>query len=248
MKLYACGAVCDAAAGRASRRNAYLGATGAGYEPEVVSHRLARPFNCTPRRGAEGERSPPAANRWVPALLLDDGTVIDGSGAIADWGPRQPRVALARGGRGRGLALLAVAAVFELGVPPRGGPAEGQRQERAQADRGKRQQDSDGCRGNHRADSPSAVHSHSWTFAHSADVVHRRVRITPRSQYFVLHHGIPPAARTRQRPANRLGVRVKKRQRERDKRSWTYCAGSIRLDVRRTCSSTRSTSAGAPAS
>ena len=55
-------------------------------------------------------------------------------------GPRQPRVALARGGRGRGLALLArpPAAVFELGVPARGGPAEGQRQERAQADRGKR--------------------------------------------------------------------------------------------------------------
>ena len=35
-------------------------------------------------------------NRWVPTLVLDDGTVIDESHAIVDWAAAEPRVALAR--------------------------------------------------------------------------------------------------------------------------------------------------------
>ena len=29
-------------------------------------------------------------NRWVPTLVLDDGTVIDGSGAIVEWARANP--------------------------------------------------------------------------------------------------------------------------------------------------------------
>jgi hypothetical protein len=29
-------------------------------------------------------------NRWVPTLLLDDGTVIDGSDEIEDWAASNP--------------------------------------------------------------------------------------------------------------------------------------------------------------
>ena len=29
-------------------------------------------------------------NRWVPALLLDDGAVVDGSQAIVDWARANP--------------------------------------------------------------------------------------------------------------------------------------------------------------
>jgi hypothetical protein len=34
-------------------------------------------------------------NRWVPTLVLDDGTVVDGSKEIAAWAAANPAVATA---------------------------------------------------------------------------------------------------------------------------------------------------------
>ena len=82
------------------RRGGYLGTRGtkeagllpdAGHDPELIlSYGLAplpSIFN-----GSSGRRRVQelTGNRWVPTLLLDDGTVIDGSHKIMDWAHANP--------------------------------------------------------------------------------------------------------------------------------------------------------------
>ncbi len=92
MKLYVCygtfklpepgGHVCA---------NAYEALREAGHNPEVVKAyglgRLPRIFNMTKGR-QEVEKL--TGNRMVPTLLLDDGTVIDGSKEIVAWARANP--------------------------------------------------------------------------------------------------------------------------------------------------------------
>ena len=63
----------------------------AGYEPEIIRSyglgMLPSAFNQT-RGRKEVERL--TGNRMVPTLVLDDGTVIDGSHAIVDWARTHP--------------------------------------------------------------------------------------------------------------------------------------------------------------
>jgi len=72
-------------------RNAHKALRDAGYEPEVVrSYGLAvlpKILNATPGR-REVERL--TGNRWVPTLVLDDGTAIDGSHEIVAWSQANP--------------------------------------------------------------------------------------------------------------------------------------------------------------
>jgi hypothetical protein len=71
--------------------NAHRALREAGHDPEVVrSYGLgALPgiFNQT-RGRREVQRL--TGNRWVPTLVLDDGTVVDGSQAIVDWAGTHP--------------------------------------------------------------------------------------------------------------------------------------------------------------
>jgi hypothetical protein len=65
--------------------------TNAGYQPEVVRSYglglLPGVFNQTPGR-REVKRL--TGNHWVPALVRDDGTVIQGSRAIIEWAKSNP--------------------------------------------------------------------------------------------------------------------------------------------------------------
>ena len=74
--------------------NAHRALREAGYEPEVIKSYglgvLPAAFNQTKGR-KEVERL--TGNRWVPTLVLDDGTVIDGSKAIVDWAAAHPAMA-----------------------------------------------------------------------------------------------------------------------------------------------------------
>ena len=63
----------------------------AGYEPEVVkSYGLAPLPDLFNRTRGRREVSELTGDRWVPTLLLEDGTVVDGSRAIADWAGANP--------------------------------------------------------------------------------------------------------------------------------------------------------------
>jgi hypothetical protein len=63
----------------------------AGHEPDVIKSYGFAPlpglFNRTRGRSEVQELT---GNRWVPALVLDDGTVIDGSKEIVDWARANP--------------------------------------------------------------------------------------------------------------------------------------------------------------
>jgi hypothetical protein len=71
--------------------NAYHALKDAGHDPEVVMSYGLAPlpgiFNRTSGRRRVQELT---GNRWVPTLLLDDGTVIDGSHEIVDWARANP--------------------------------------------------------------------------------------------------------------------------------------------------------------
>jgi hypothetical protein len=72
-------------------RNAYNALKAAGHDPDIIrSYGLAplpRWLNATSGR-REVERL--TGNRWVPTLVLDDETVIDGSREIAAWAQANP--------------------------------------------------------------------------------------------------------------------------------------------------------------
>jgi hypothetical protein len=92
MKLYICwGTFAAPRPGGHPCRNAYLALKQAGYEPEIVKSYgaglLPDVFNRTRGRREVSELT---GNSWVPALLLDDGAVIDGARAIVDWAGANP--------------------------------------------------------------------------------------------------------------------------------------------------------------
>jgi hypothetical protein len=93
MKLYICYGTFPAPwrPGGHPCRNAHQALKDAGHNPEVIrSYGLAilpRFLNATQGR-REVERL--TGNRWVPTLVLDDGTVIDGSREIVAWAKAHP--------------------------------------------------------------------------------------------------------------------------------------------------------------
>jgi hypothetical protein len=92
MKLYVCyGTFHSPRPGGHPCGNAYRALRKAGHSPQVVRSYglgvLPRVFNLTSGR-REVERL--TGNRWVPTLVLDDGTVLDGSHEIVDWAAANP--------------------------------------------------------------------------------------------------------------------------------------------------------------
>jgi Glutathione S-transferase, N-terminal domain len=71
--------------------NAYHALTDAGHDPEVTRAYGLGPLpgflNRTPGRR---EVKKLTGNSWVPTLLLDDGTVVDGSHEIIEWANANP--------------------------------------------------------------------------------------------------------------------------------------------------------------
>jgi hypothetical protein len=97
MKLYVCyGTFSSPRPGGHPCGNAYRALRAAGYDPEVKKAyglgMLPAAFNRTSGR-REVERL--TGNRLVPTLVLDDGTVIDGSHEIVDWAKAHPAAASA---------------------------------------------------------------------------------------------------------------------------------------------------------
>ncbi len=92
MKLYVCwGTFPTPRPGGHPCANAFHAVKDAGYEPEVVlSYGFAPlPAFLNRTRGRQ-EVQELTGNRWVPTLVLDDGTVIDGSHEIVRWAQEHP--------------------------------------------------------------------------------------------------------------------------------------------------------------
>jgi hypothetical protein len=98
MKLYVCYGTWKAAPrpGGHPCGTAHQGLVEAGYEPEVIRSYglggLPDLFNNTAGR-REVKRL--TGNHWVPALVTDDGTVVQGSREIAAWAKAHPAQAAA---------------------------------------------------------------------------------------------------------------------------------------------------------
>ena len=96
MKLYVCYGTWSAAPrpGGHPCGNAYHALRDAGHEPDVVRTyglgMLPDALNITPGR-REVKRL--TGSTWVPTLVLDDGTVVDGSTEIIAWAEANPAVA-----------------------------------------------------------------------------------------------------------------------------------------------------------
>jgi hypothetical protein len=92
MKLYVCwGTFQTPRPGGHPCRNAYRALKKAGHDPEIVnSYGLATlPAFMNNTRGRR-EVQELTGNRWVPTLVLDDETVIDGSKEIVAWADANP--------------------------------------------------------------------------------------------------------------------------------------------------------------
>jgi hypothetical protein len=92
VKLYVCwGTFPTVRPGGHPCANAYHALKRAGHEPEVIKSYGFAPlpaiFNATSGR-REVQRL--TGNRWVPTLVLDDGSVVDGSKEIVNWAQRNP--------------------------------------------------------------------------------------------------------------------------------------------------------------
>lgn len=93
MKLYVCYGTfrVPARPGGHPCRNAHEALRDAGHDPDVIRSYglgiLPGFLNATPGR-REVERL--TGNRWVPTLVLEDGTVVDGSGEIMAWAKANP--------------------------------------------------------------------------------------------------------------------------------------------------------------
>jgi hypothetical protein len=93
MKLYVCyGTFPTPRPGGHPCRNAHRALREAGHDPELVRAYglgvLPEIFNLTPGRRAVQRLT---GNRMVPTLLLEDGTVVDGSKQIVQWARNHPR-------------------------------------------------------------------------------------------------------------------------------------------------------------
>lgn len=94
MKLYVCyGLFKSPRPGGHPCRNAHEALREAGYDPQVTKSYglgiLPKAFNMTKGR-QEVERL--TGSRMVPTLVLDDGTVVDGSHEIVAWAKAHPAV------------------------------------------------------------------------------------------------------------------------------------------------------------
>lgn len=92
MKLYICyGTFKSPRPGGHPCRNAYVALRDAGHSPRLIKSYglgfLPKIFNLTPGR-REVERL--TGNSFVPTLVLDDGTVVDGSEQIVAWAKQNP--------------------------------------------------------------------------------------------------------------------------------------------------------------
>ena len=94
MKLYVCYGTWKPAPrpGGHPCGNAYHALKDAGYEPEVKRSYGLGPFPSALNDLTEGRREVKrlTGNYWVPALVADDGTVIQGSRKIIDWAKANP--------------------------------------------------------------------------------------------------------------------------------------------------------------
>jgi glutathione S-transferase len=95
MKLYVCyGLFKSPRPGGHPCRNAHDALHEAGYDPQVVKSYglgiLPKALNMTKGR-QEVERL--TGNRMVPTLVLDDGSVVDGSHEIVAWAQAHPAAA-----------------------------------------------------------------------------------------------------------------------------------------------------------
>ena len=92
MKLYVCwGTFSSPRPGGHPCGNAYRALKSAGHDPQVIkSYGFALlPAALNNTRGRR-EVQQLTGNRWVPTLLLDDQTVIDGSHEIVAWAQANP--------------------------------------------------------------------------------------------------------------------------------------------------------------
>jgi glutathione S-transferase len=94
MELYVCyGVFGTPRPGGHPCRNAYVALREAGHDPRVVKSyglgMLPKALNMT-RGRQEVERL--TGNRMVPTLVLDDGSVIDGSREIVSWAVANPAI------------------------------------------------------------------------------------------------------------------------------------------------------------
>jgi hypothetical protein len=93
MKLYVCYGTWNSGPrpGGHPCGTAYHALKDAGYEPEVIK---SYGLGCLPdvfnRTSGRREVKRLTGNNWVPALVLDDGTVIQGSQRIAEWSQANP--------------------------------------------------------------------------------------------------------------------------------------------------------------
>jgi hypothetical protein len=92
MKLYVCwGTFSTPRPGGHPCANAHHALTDAGYEPEVIkSYGLAPLPAALNNTQGRHEVQRLTGNRWVPTLVLDDGSVIDGSREIVAWAQSHP--------------------------------------------------------------------------------------------------------------------------------------------------------------
>jgi hypothetical protein len=97
MKLYICyGLFPSPRPGGHPCKNAAEAVRGAGYDPEIVKSYglgiLPGALNFTKGRR---EVKKLTGNYWVPVLVTDDGTVVQGSEKIAEWAKANPARAAA---------------------------------------------------------------------------------------------------------------------------------------------------------
>ncbi len=91
MRLYVCwGTFHSPRPGGHPCGNAYRALRAAGHDPEVVKSYGLGPLPDAINGPRRKEVKRLTGNSWVPTLILDDGTVVDGSEAIVDWAAKHP--------------------------------------------------------------------------------------------------------------------------------------------------------------
>ena len=92
MKLYVCwGTFPTPRPGGHPCANAYDALRDAGHDPELIrTYGWAVLPGFLNRTRGRREVEELTGNRWVPTLVLGDGTVIDGSQEIVGWAKRNP--------------------------------------------------------------------------------------------------------------------------------------------------------------
>ena len=95
MKLYVCYGTFPVAwrPGGHPCRNAHNALVAAGHDPEVVRTYGLGPLPDALNGPRRAEVRKLTGKNWVPVLVLDDGTVIDGSKAIVEWAEGHPATA-----------------------------------------------------------------------------------------------------------------------------------------------------------